>query len=96
MKSLYTLKQVENAILRIFKDYPAKEVLSMLKSYGTEEHEKEVNRVYLAILKLSQGDIVNLKKYLGLAKKDYRDVLVKAEYNNNLIELQSPYKDIID
>jgi len=96
MNSQYTFKQVEKAVAKVFKDHPIDEVVSVLKEYGIEEHEKEVNRVCLAILKLSKGDMNYFKKYLDLAKKDYRDVLVKAEYDNDLIEIQAPYKELID
>lgn len=40
----------------------------------------EPERVAVACLKLSEGDLALLKKYVDAAKADYRDVLAWAEY----------------
>jgi len=56
------------------------EVLSVFKTYGKEDHEKEPSRVKLAILKLAGPDIDEIGKYALIAKQDYRDVLAWAEY----------------
>ena len=50
----------------------------LFDGYGVEERERE--RVQLAILKLSAGTGEKLREFLAVAKRDYRDVLVWAEY----------------
>lgn len=54
----------------------------MLALYGTESHEREIPRVRLAILKNTGagGDLERLLQEVRLAKQDYRDALVAAEY----------------
>jgi hypothetical protein len=51
-----------------------------LERLGVEPYELERERVQLAILKLSEGDIGRLQRYVEVAKADYRDVLAWAEY----------------
>ena len=41
---------------------------------------REVLRVRLAILKLAEGDLGRLRRLVGVACEDYRDVLAPAEY----------------
>ncbi len=52
---------------------------TQLFRYGRESHEREAARVHLAILKLSNGDLLKLDKMVDLACRDYRDVLAMAE-----------------
>jgi hypothetical protein len=51
-----------------------------LDRYGSEAHESEVDRVRLAILKLSDGELQRLAELVTAAKNDYRDLLISAEY----------------
>jgi hypothetical protein len=55
-------------------------VLSILACYGTEKHEREPDRVKIAILRLAGTEIDKIRKYTQLAKEDYRDILSWAEY----------------
>src|SRR5437016_7919414 len=55
-------------------------VLELLGGYGIESYERERERVQLAILKLSGGSEEKLREFLAVAKRDYRDVLFRAEY----------------
>ena len=52
----------------------------MLDLYGTKAHETEVDRVHMALLKLSNGVKSELDALVGMAKTDYRDILAYAEY----------------
>lgn len=54
----------------------ASRLLDQLKQIST----KEVSRVQLAVLKLSDGDPDKLQHYIEAAQIDYRDVLAWAEY----------------
>ena len=49
--------------------------MAVLDSYGVRSHERERERVQLAILKLSDGSLEALHHYVAAAKRDYRDVL---------------------
>jgi hypothetical protein len=55
-------------------------VVELLGSYGGEPYERERERVQLAILKLCAGNEENVREYVAVAKRDYRDVLFWAEY----------------
>ncbi|HTN27080.1 MAG TPA: hypothetical protein VL180_04790 [Burkholderiales bacterium] len=55
-------------------------VEALLADYGTEPHEREVERVRLAILKISEGDERKVEEHVATAKKDYRDVLFWADH----------------
>ncbi|PYJ75353.1 MAG: hypothetical protein DME72_00020 [Verrucomicrobia bacterium] len=54
--------------------------LELLDGYGADPHERERERVRLAILKLSAGSEEKMREYVAVAKRDYRDVLFWAEY----------------
>jgi hypothetical protein len=65
------------------RDFPAEDpgtMIALLDAYGAEPHERERERVHLAILKLSQGESAKLLHWIGIAKQDYRDALAWAEY----------------
>jgi hypothetical protein len=47
-----------------------------------EKHERESERVWLAVLKISGNDLAQIRRNTALAKQDFRDVLVAAEYPN--------------
>jgi hypothetical protein len=57
-----------------------RQVREALASYGMESYEREQDRVRLAILKLSGGDLAESLRMVSAAKRDYRDVLMWAEY----------------
>ena len=56
------------------------EAVALLALYGAEVHEREPERVHLAVLKLSGFDLEAMRTNLDLARHDYRDVLMMAEY----------------
>jgi hypothetical protein len=58
----------------------AAEAVIRLDSYQSESSEQGAHRVQLAILKLSGGDLDQLRQYVEAAKQDFRDVLAGAEY----------------
>ena len=66
-------------------------VLAMVDTYGRKPHERERERVQLAILKLSEGDEAKLGYFLSVAKQDYRDVLFWAD-NPTEAKLDTPEK----
>jgi hypothetical protein len=67
--------------LQLFrKCFPNARVLELLDDYGVESYERELERVQLAILKLSEGNEEKLREFFAVAKRDYRAVLFWAEY----------------
>jgi hypothetical protein len=56
--------------------------MAILRQYGMEKHERESERVWLAVLKISGNDLAQIRRNTALAKQDFRDVLVAAEYPN--------------
>src|SRR5436305_14816332 len=72
--------EVVAAVEATFPESAYARVLKLLDSYGVESHERERERVQLAILKLSEGNEEKLRQNVDVAKRDYRDVLFWAEY----------------
>jgi len=70
-------------------DWPG--VVALLDAYGVASHERERERVQLAILKLCEGSEDKLRDYVNVAKRDYRDVLFWAEYPDEA-RLDTPEK----
>jgi hypothetical protein len=62
-------------------------VMAILDYYGIEPYERERERVQIAILKLSAGDVDKLLHYVDAAKQDYRDVLYWTEYADQVGQL---------
>lgn len=94
MSKIYYRNNVIKAVEIVFPAFRREIVLDLLNIYGRENHEYEKERVQLAIIKISKGDIQKLKEYVELAKIDYRDVLMSAEYNQDGSEIMEPYKDL--
>ena len=69
---------------RVEKMWPREEdrrrVREELLRYGRESYESGSERVRLAILKISGDDVEAVRVNVDTAKRDYRDVLVWAEY----------------
>jgi len=76
----YSREQVVAAIHRAFPNLDPSQLIARLDTYGIETYERERERVQLAIIALSEGDEDKLEKFLAVAKTDYRDVLLWAEY----------------
>lgn len=69
------------AVRQWLPDEDTATVLAVLDAYGTEPYERERERVQIAILKLSEGNVDKLLQCVTAAKLDYRDVLYWAEYS---------------
>jgi hypothetical protein len=70
---------VEAAVKVVFPHSDAATVLAVIDLYGIEPHERERERVQLAIVALSQGNEDKLLEFVQAAKTDYRDVLSWVE-----------------
>ena len=70
-----TREEVIAAVHTVFPKGDAATVLAVLDLYGVEPHEREKERVQLAIVALSGGNEDKLLYFVQTAKTDYRDVL---------------------
>jgi hypothetical protein len=75
-----TPAHVEKIVHRDFPSDVVEQVWAILNEFGTERWHSEIDRVRLAILKLANGDVKELRRMMDAAKRDYRDVLASAEY----------------
>ncbi len=75
----FTRDDVLAAVRASFADSDSATILALLDSYGTEPHEREKERVQVAMIELSAGSKQKLIYMIDIAKKDYRDVLAWKE-----------------
>jgi hypothetical protein len=68
--------QVRQAVASAFPKEDPATILELLDLYGIEPHERERERVQLAIIKLSKGNTDELLSHIATAKRDYRDILM--------------------
>lgn len=78
--SEYSRELVAGKVKRCFPNDDHEKIMAVLDLYGTELYEQERERVQIAILKLSGGDVEELRENVRMAKSDFRDVLAYAEY----------------
>ena len=83
--------EVVAVVQKTFPETSCSRVLDLLDTYGAESHERERERVQLAILKLSEGNEKKLREFVAVAKRDYRDVLFWAD-NPEEAKLDTPEK----
>jgi hypothetical protein len=69
------ISPIEAAIAEAFPESDTATIVELLNSYGTQPYENERERVHLAVLKLSEGNLEKLQSFLAIAKEDYRDIL---------------------
>ena len=77
----YSSADVAAYAAALFPGEPPEAILDLLNQYGSEPHERERERVQLAILFLGQAGRDELAHFLARAKADYRDVLLWAEHD---------------
>ena len=73
-----TREDVVNRATALFGADGAPAALRIVDDYGTEAHEREIDRVKLAILEVSDGKLSRLPYFVKCAKIDYPDVLTGA------------------
>jgi hypothetical protein len=66
--------------------------LPFCKDYDAQKME----RIRFAVLKLSHGNIAKLLKTIDMARRDWRDVLVAADFGNHLDAHDLWAKDILE
>jgi hypothetical protein len=58
----------------------AEDALAVLDGYGMDSWDRGKERVQLALLKISEGDVEKLRLYARGAESDYRGTLIPAEF----------------
>ena len=76
----YTEDDLERIVARDFPQACIPEVRSLFSRYGNESGQHEKVRVQMACLKCANGNLEALEQTVGIACRDYRDVLADAEY----------------
>jgi hypothetical protein len=66
-----------------------------LQQYGQEPHEREVDRVRLAILRLTEARPEDFAMLVAAAKRDYRDVLMWADDRHPPQELTASERELL-
>ena len=67
-------------IQRLFPPEDVSKVSALLLGYGEHAYEREVERARWDILRVSGNDTAKLERMVAMAKTDYRDLIVAAEY----------------
>lgn len=81
MTSVPLSEEVETKIRATFSGEVAREsARSLLLEYQTEAWHGEVERVRIGILRICQGNLERMRRLVDVAKRDYRDLLMLAEY----------------
>jgi hypothetical protein len=75
-----TSNDVERIVCRDFSAGEYDSVMAILNDYGTRDQPGGCARVQLAALKVANGNVSRLRARIELAKRDYRDTVVAAEY----------------
>jgi len=70
---------------KVNKDFDTPEeaalALSVLADFVDQNQELSSDRIVRCIVFVADGDLTRLEKAIDLAKEDYRDLIVWAEYN---------------
>ena len=83
---------------KVNKDFEISEeaalALSVLADFVDENKELSSDRILRCIVFVANGDLNRLEKAIDLAKEDYRDLIVWAEYdekNERVRDLTNPF-----
>jgi predicted RNase H-like HicB family nuclease len=69
-------EDVVEAVQTAFPNEVFQTVLDVLNEYGTQLYELDRERVQIAVIRLSGGNLDRLLELITQAKQDYRDILV--------------------
>lgn len=75
-----TAHDVDRVVHRDFHEDVSDRVTCIPKDHGSESGHREPLRVRMAALKQSHGDVERLSFCISQARRDYRDLLIAAEY----------------
>ncbi len=75
-----TRQQVLQGVQVNFPRHNPSQIMELLDLYGLEPSEQQRERVQIAILQLSNGNLPRLFDLVEMAKHDYRTLLHQAEH----------------
>jgi hypothetical protein len=78
----YSYADFNRVLQREFPGGAGKEALSVLQTFSEGQWQGGSLRVHMACLKLANGNIASLRKYIQAAYGDPRDVIAWAEYGS--------------
>ena len=93
---MVTREDVISAAQALFGEAQAPHALALVDAYGIESHERDVDRVRLAILELSDGKMTRLPYFVQCAKIDYRDVVTGAKLGSMTEEEEAKWQASAD
>ena len=82
---------VRALVARLYAPEDCDAASAMLAELAATPHIDEVARVQVAVIKLSEGSLVQLRRYIADARTDHRDVLAWAE---SPAEVRTPVSDV--
>ena len=71
-------KKVIQYVQKNFNEDAQASALEWVTLYGNKPEEPDAEAVRLAILKLAEGNLEQLKTYVRMAKEDYEQVMTAA------------------
>ncbi len=77
----FTRQQILQGVQQHFPQQSPERIMDLLDLYGLEPNEQQRERVQMAILQLSNGDLHRLFELIELAKHDYRSLLHQADHS---------------
>lgn len=88
---VYNPDLVRTLVARLYAPEDCDAASAMLAELAATPHINEGPRVQVAVIKLSEGSLARLRRYIADARTDYRDVLAWAEYP---AEMRTPVSDV--
>ena len=73
-------EKVLEKITECFPPQDRERAAELLLQYGNQEWEWEVERIRLDILSACDSNLKKMENLVGLAKADYRDLIIEVEY----------------
>jgi hypothetical protein len=87
----YSPDMVRLLVPRVYAPEDRGTAVALLAELAATPHINEVARVQVAVIKLSDGSLPALRRYIRDARADYRDVLAWAEFP---AEMRTPVGDV--
>jgi len=76
---------LRHAVEHYFPPGARQRALAAVAEYGAQPHERELDRVRFDLVALSRGDLLTLGQLLDQARRDYGEILRRAEHGTDPI-----------
>jgi len=81
---------LRRAVEHYFPPGARQRALAVVAEYGAQPHERELDRVRFDLVALSRGDLLTLGRLLDEARRDYGEIVRRAEYRRDAITGEIP------